>query len=150
MDIRSGDFGEIEVINHVLDALNMSGGHIVEIGAWDGIKHSNIYHLIQQGWAGTLIEKDPNKFQSLEQNMKPYKIKCICAGISLEEDSSINAFIPQQFDLFSLDIDGLFIVDMYRIYAQNLVPRRPSSTVLAAVRLNPALTEAACYPVELQ
>jgi len=106
MDIRTGDHGEVEVINYILKALGLLSGHLVEVGAWDGKLHSNIYHLIQAGWSGTLIEIDPEKFKALEKNMESFDVKCVCAGVSLAPGHSINDFTPEDFDLFSLDIDG--------------------------------------------
>lgn len=106
MDIRSGDHGEIEAINYILEKQDIDSGHIVEIGAWDGIKHSNIYHLIQNGWSGTLIEMDPDKFKELTINMEPYDVDCVCDKVSLEDNCTINDIIDRDFDIFSLDIDG--------------------------------------------
>jgi FkbM family methyltransferase len=47
-------------------------GVYLEIGAYDGIKHSNTLYLQQEGWTGLLVEGNPNIFERLVQN-RPLK-----------------------------------------------------------------------------
>jgi len=106
IDIRSGNHGEVDVVDYIVDKLGFKTGHVVEIGAWDGIMHSNINHLIKRGWSSTLIEMDNDRFCDLSKNMEQYGARCLCACVSLEPHCSINDIVEDNFDLFSLDIDG--------------------------------------------
>ena len=45
------------------------GGFFVEIGAFDGVNHSNTYLLEKEfGWEGILVEPNPDCFDSLRKN----------------------------------------------------------------------------------
>lgn len=60
-------------------------GFFVEVGAYDGITHSNTLGLIKAGWSGIMIEPVKSHFAQLKENMKNYpKIECLNVAISNE------------------------------------------------------------------
>jgi hypothetical protein len=89
---------------------------VVEFGAWDGILHSNTYRLIQLGYNGLLIESDPLKFKELQANMRNYPgIKTVNKKVTWDlqdqngdtfDKIGIEAGIPKDFDILSIDIDS--------------------------------------------
>lgn len=105
--------GEDGIIEKIFDVLEIKEGHAVELGAWDGIKYSNVYNLIQKGWAATLIEGDPDKYKELIHNMKPYsKVQAFHKMISLDAESTLTSVlessnVPFNFEILSLDLDGI-------------------------------------------
>ena len=106
---QKGEDGMIEKLFQVLEITN---GHVVELGAWDGIHYSNVYNLINQGWSGTLIEGDEIKFNSLCENMGEFSdITTVQKMITLEVGNTLNEVleyckVPKDFDILSLDVDG--------------------------------------------
>jgi len=58
---------------------------VVEVGANNGVRHSNSYPFIRQGWAGILIEPNPVVFRELRQrysaNSRVRTINCACGEI---------------------------------------------------------------------
>ncbi len=55
---------------------------LVEVGANNGLRHSNSFPFIRQGWAGILIEPNPVVFRELQQlynaNKQVQTINCAC------------------------------------------------------------------------
>ena len=104
--------GEDGILSKICKELKIEKGHGVELGAWDGIKYSNIYNLIIQGWSATLIEGDEEKYKELCENMKSYpEVTEICSMVNLEEGNNLNEILkrtntPEDFDILSLDLDG--------------------------------------------
>ncbi|CAN7372013.1 FkbM family methyltransferase [Aminobacter ciceronei] len=52
------------------EAGNKTDGFFVEVGAYDGVTHSNTYLLEQVGWAGILAEPNPAAEQSIVTRRK--------------------------------------------------------------------------------
>lgn len=104
--------GEDGIIEIIFTKLNINNGYAVELGAWDGIKYSNVYNLITKGWNATLIEGDKKKYPLLVKNMNKYKnVKCVQKIISLEKGHTLDEILvktntPRHFDILSLDLDG--------------------------------------------
>jgi len=104
--------GEDGIINKIFEVLKIEHGHAVELGAWDGIKYSNVYNLIRQGWSATLIEGDPEKYKILCENMKQYlSVTPVLRMVNLKQESNLgnilNSFgVPDDFGILSLDLDG--------------------------------------------
>lgn len=59
---------------------NVTGRFFVEVGAYDGVKHSNTLWLEQHGWHGTLIEADQDLYRRCLRNRPD--AKCIHAAVS--------------------------------------------------------------------
>jgi FkbM family methyltransferase len=59
----------------------MQGGYFVEIGGFDGIRHSNTYALEKSfGWTGLLVDADPDLHEQARRN-RP-KCKHLCAAVA--------------------------------------------------------------------
>lgn len=105
--------GEDGIIEKIFSVLGIENGHAVELGAWDGIKYSNVYNLIMKGWSATLIEGDSDRHQTLLENMKSFpSVKAFNRMISLEKGSTLTEVlreskVPHNFDILSLDLDGI-------------------------------------------
>lgn len=64
-------------------------GFFVELGAFDGITHSNTLLLETKfGWSGICIEANPNLYQILSGNRK-----CACVNALIGEDNKLVEFI---------------------------------------------------------
>lgn len=105
--------GEDGILEQIFASISHKNKFVVECGALNGVKDSNARHLIaEMGWSGLLIEADLTAFEKLTNNYKDYsKAKCANRFVSFEEDNTFDAIfkeydVPQDFDLFVLDIDG--------------------------------------------
>ena len=108
--------------------------YCVDVGAWDGIHLSNTYSLLvgntmsndvdedgattttNSDWSGVLIEANAQRYQELKKLHDPLNNICICAEVSSAAKSSNllvsilqrdAPHIPNDFDLLSIDIDGM-------------------------------------------
>ena len=124
LDHRSDKYsstGNDGIIEHIFKTLGISEGYFVEFGAWDGIVGSNCKKLYEEGWRGTFIEGNPEKFKELSKNYQkiPEKrrvVACINAMVGLTGEFTFDAIMgvsarlpicPLDFDFCSIDIDGL-------------------------------------------
>lgn len=58
-------------------------GYVVDVGAADGIVHSNSRALIEQGWSGLLIEANPAQYDKLvETYLNAGRVVLLCRAIS--------------------------------------------------------------------
>lgn len=105
--------GEDGIIEKIFSVLGIENGHAVELGAWDGIKYSNVYNLIKKGWSATLIEGDADRYQTLLENMREFpSVAAFNRMVSLEKGSTLTEILrianaPHNFDILSLDLDGI-------------------------------------------
>jgi hypothetical protein len=70
MDERMKDYsqnGEQEHILHYLDTIGLKTGHLVDLGAGDGVTMSNTRALIERGWSGHLFDGDPKGAKDVDQ-----------------------------------------------------------------------------------
>lgn len=103
---------------------------VVDVGAWDGKHLSNTYLLISEhGYGSVLIECDKKKFKELEQNTKHFDNQFLFNKfIDVKGHSSLDSIlmstpIPRDFDLLSIDIDGMdyYIWESLVLYSPKLV-----------------------------
>ena len=93
--------------------LGRTNGYCVEFGAWDGRHLSNTAKLIDEGWAGCLIEGDPAKFEDLQRSYAGNdRLSLINCFVEVAGERCLDAILrqanaPGTFDLLSIDIDGL-------------------------------------------
>jgi hypothetical protein len=111
--------GEDGIILEVLSRLgrlkdsNSGTNWCVEFGAWDGIRGSNTYNLIENhNYISVQIEPDKKKFKELEKNLDPTKHVLINSFVEIDGKYSLDqilhrASIPINFDLLSIDVDGM-------------------------------------------
>lgn len=119
-------FGEDGCIKHIFEKVGEGSRVAVEFGAGDGMSCSNTAVLWHDaGWTALLIEADPARFGSLEDNTKAHgNAICRRAFITPTGPESISAHITGNGlgapDLLSIDIDG---DDYFILEALTLQPR---------------------------
>lgn len=109
----TSEHGEDGVIKRIFEIIGASTRWCVELGALNGVHGSNVWQLVKkERWNGVLIEADQTYFEKLQKEFfdTPNAV-CINAFVSFEGSQSLDTIfartqLPQEFDLFSLDIDG--------------------------------------------
>lgn len=71
----------------VIDQLGDHQGFFVDVGAYDGIEHSNTYALEQRGWTGVCVEPNPVAFEQLRANRS-----CLLSGWVMSDHNDRIAF----------------------------------------------------------
>lgn len=104
------NFGEQLLIDKYLRQLRITNTTAVDIGAGDGIRMSNTYHLFKSGWIGVGIEADTAKYNRLKKAYSSFK--GVFADNRPAQPDNICAIlksykIENDFGLLSLDIDGI-------------------------------------------
>lgn len=104
-------------ISELVELFNIEDGWVSELGAADGIRFSNVYNYIKNGWSAVMIDgfvaNDDETFELLKHNMKPFKnVYCHNAYVNLEEGNRLEDIysqypIPYDFNILSLDVDGI-------------------------------------------
>jgi hypothetical protein len=109
--------GEDGIIGELLRRMRIMNGPerwCVEFGAWDGVKFSNTFSLVQHGWRAVYIEGNGTKFKDLvATSMDNPSIVPLMAYVTAKQGdvSSLDALLqttplPRDFDLLSIDIDS--------------------------------------------
>ncbi len=106
---RYSNFGEQEILRHLVSILSPNLHQVVDIGAGDGFLHSNSLGLFDLGWGGAAIEADGELFGKLawrhraadrialaHVRVTPKNVVPLLQGLKL----------PREFGVLSLDIDG--------------------------------------------
>ena len=99
------------MLAEIFRRLGIKRGSAVEIGGWDGIRHSNTRVLLEAGWRCGYIEADPTKFGELQDNIEGYDAAAANRRVTLEPgerlDDVINTLsMPDDLTLLCLDIDS--------------------------------------------
>ena len=86
-DNTNSQYGEDGIIAKILEAWafkqDLSEYWCMDVGAWDGIKFSNIHALVERGASAVEIESDPARFYMLEANAKTTpRIHAVQASVS--------------------------------------------------------------------
>lgn len=123
--------GEDGVLAEILRRLGVGKGWFCEFGAWDGKYLSNTYLLLESGWSGVMIEGDHQRFADLEKMASRFdgRLHPICRYVSPDAgpdslDSLLGSTpIPENFDVLSIDVDGLdyFIWEAFNKYNPKVV-----------------------------
>lgn len=85
-------YGEAPIISATLEAIGITKGHLVDLGAGDGYYLSNSRNLLEKGWTGDLYDGDPKGAKDVT---KLWIDKSFCFGSCSD-----------QIDFLSIDIDG--------------------------------------------
>jgi len=104
---QHGEDGVIEKIFQVIKPLNKV---CVEFGAMNGIVWSNTYSLIMNhGWRSVQIEMRDDYFKDLIKTYKDKHVACIKEVVlpTNLERLLTQSNVPQDFDLLSIDVDGI-------------------------------------------
>ncbi len=114
-DVHSQN-GEDGVISEILHRIGVTGGWVVESGAWDGVHLSNTFALVEDDaldFRALYIEGDASKYDDLvttAQRFPPGKI--VPVNSMLERDDDTLGKLMRQHDLpsdvavLSIDIDS--------------------------------------------
>lgn len=113
----TSQFGEDGVIEYLFSKIGISNdAWCVEFGAWDGEYLSNTYNLVfNQGFNCVYIEGDQQKAKDLRKKVEKLEKQKIFVLNNFVESQGENALdsllaktdIPNEFDLLSIDIDGI-------------------------------------------
>lgn len=107
--------GEDGVLEEIFKRLGIATGQCCEFGAWDGIHLSNTWKLLKEGWAGCLIEGDPEKVKDLNKNTEIHEVKTWNIGKFVDphfgdenclDNLLASTPIRENFELLSIDVDG--------------------------------------------
>lgn len=104
--------GEDGIIEEICRRIEVERGWFVEFGAWDGVRYSNTFALVQRGWHGVYIEGDKEKAEELTRNMIEYpKVISLCRYVAAEREDRLDTIlaetpVPRDFDVLSIDVDG--------------------------------------------
>ena len=104
---QNGEDGIIEKLFIHL-GIDVSQSAVVELGAYDGLWISNTRKLREQGAQAVLIEGYPEAFEKLNQLPGVVAINSYvnCEPGTCLDDLLEPTFLPYDFDLLSLDVDG--------------------------------------------
>jgi hypothetical protein len=132
---KSGKYSQWQeeiVLEKLLNLLKIDNGTCCEFGAWDGKHLSNVFHLIEKGWKGVLIEGDSKKFAKYtEELQRNYNVECISKYVGYNEwnpqnklDNLLkNSQLSFDFDILSIDVDGpdYFILRDMDVYKPKII-----------------------------
>ena len=97
------------MLEKIFEILNVKKGTFVEFGGWDGIKYSNVYNLVKNGWSGLYIEADKGRSDERKKNMKDFdNVFSHNSRISLEPGERIDEILSE-YDIFNNGIDFMCI-----------------------------------------
>lgn len=136
---RYSQAGEDGIIAKIFELVAPRHRICCEFGAWDGTHLSNTANLVRhQGWQGVFIEGNPQRFHDLEAAYpaSASSTRLINAYIELQGSATLDALlqqaeVPEDFDLLSIDVDGLD----YHIW-QSLQLFRPA---VVCIEFNPVI-----------
>lgn len=85
--------GEQQVILDTFAALGITKGHLVDLGAGDGVTMSNSRALLEMGWTGDLYDGDPRGAkdvvkQWITREAIPALVDCRCKFLNLDLDGN--------------------------------------------------------------
>jgi len=85
--------GEQPVILETLAAIGIEKGHLVDLGAGDGVTMSNSRALLDKGWTGDLYDGDPKGAkdvtkQWITKEVIPALVNCKCDFLNLDTDGN--------------------------------------------------------------
>lgn len=105
------NFGEQEIIDKYVRTLNLTDHNrtFVDIGAGDGIRKSNSFDLLRNGWNVLGVECDARAFANLAAVYRfyPNGLACRCQVTPENAVDLLNTFrVEKDLAILSLDIDG--------------------------------------------
>src|ERR1051325_889990 len=108
---RFSHSNEEQILKHYIDELVPDDGvrTVVDIGAGNGVRWSNSYALVLEGWKALGIEADPHKYELLSQVYRRFPNAHACHRRVQPEliNELLEGFgIEKNFSVLCLDIDG--------------------------------------------
>jgi hypothetical protein len=106
---RYSSLGEDAVATRLFEALGITGGCAVDIGAYDGESKSNTLALYELGWTGLAVEGDPHVFAKLARAYRRF-VAVDLARMWVTPETVVPLLqahrVGREFEFLSLDIDG--------------------------------------------
>lgn len=104
-DLIYSQNGEEGILIEILKRLKIDKGECIEAGGHNGKYLSNTALLIDKGWSGKFIEADYDLWEQCCKNWQGNdNVKSVC---SFASEANINAFVDDDTDVLSLDVDGI-------------------------------------------
>lgn len=94
--------------NFILAHFGSYVGRFLDIGAFDGIKYSNTYALVLNGWSGVSLEPEDNSYAALVQNLKGYPVNCVKKGLG-ERDGTVDFYDSNGGAISTTELDHVRI-----------------------------------------
>lgn len=116
--------GEQAHILHYFDVMGIDRGHLVDLGAGDGVTMSNTRALLNKGWTGDLYDGDPKGAKDVQQLWITKDL--IEVGLNLVRRN-------RAMDFLNLDLDG----NDYHILRAALNPLMGGLPLLIVCEINP-------------
>jgi len=106
--------GEDGILEKIFEVVGAHGKVCVELGAWDGLRHSNTHALLRnRAWSGFLIEANAERFKELQRTYSGNaRVTLIHRFVQLDpgqgtlDEILAEHACPDEIDLLSIDIDG--------------------------------------------
>lgn len=104
-DITYSQNGEEGLLIEVTKRLKIDKGECCEFGGHNGKYLSNTALLIDNGWSGKFIEADYDLWEQCCKNWAGNdRVKSVC---SMVNPGNVNAFVDEDCDVASIDVDGI-------------------------------------------
>ncbi len=105
------NFDEERILREYTESLlpKNHGYTIVDLGAGDGVRHSNTHALFVKGWKGLAVDGDADRAYRLARTYRYYPNVFTCRHLVTPQNvvSLLEAYqIPINFEVLSLDIDS--------------------------------------------
>jgi hypothetical protein len=103
--------GEEQVILDIFDTLGITKGHLVDLGAGDGVSMSNTRALLERGWTGDLYDGDPRGAKDVQK-------------MWIDADTDFKAKVTANPDFINIDLDGndFYVLDeLLRLFKPVLI-----------------------------
>lgn len=105
------NFDEESILNEYIESLLPRNHHytVVDLGAGDGVRHSNTHALFTSGWKGLAVDGDADRAYRLARAYRYYPNVFTCRHKITPDNvvSLLEAYqIPTEFEALSLDIDS--------------------------------------------
>jgi len=113
--------GEEGLLLEILNRIKLPGKKSVEIGGNNGQWCSNTAYLIRElGWSGKFIEADWDLHVAACEYYQDIKdrVKCACSFVTAD---NVNAFVPADTDVLSIDTDGIDVQILRALQAKPAV-----------------------------
>lgn len=120
--------GEDGIINEIFNRIGISNRFFIEFGVGGGIEN-NTAHLLLQGWSGLWIETDPAAYEEIKKRFQKFiankKLTVLNAYITRDNIESLfnQVRVPKEFDLLSIDIDGMdyWVLNAIRTFSPRVI-----------------------------
>jgi hypothetical protein len=97
------------ILQEIFRRIGTTDRRFVEIGCADGLENNTTY-LLLSGWSGLWIDGNPAHIADVEKRFQPFltsgALRARSALVGADNVHTLLAEVPDEIDLFSLDIDG--------------------------------------------